>query len=79
MIEVKRDQITHQCASVTEPLTSGETRNISCAQGAIGNIVRIRMTNSTPQILSLCEVEVFGINGKGKRRHLCLKKRGPVV
>ena len=70
VIEVLLDRYTHQCTSVTGRLKTAETRRISCMRGAIGNIVKIRLT-STRQMLTLCEVEVFGIRGKAKRRVLC--------
>ena len=64
MIEVQLGWNTHQCASVTGQLKAAETRRISCMPGAIGNIVRIRLTSKKPQTLTLCEVEVFGSRGK---------------
>ena len=64
VIEVLHDGNTHQCASVPGQLGSGESRNISCTRGAIGNIVKVRLTSKKRQILTLCEVEVFGISGK---------------
>ena len=67
VIEVQRGRNTHQCARVTGQLRAAETRRISCKQGAIGNIVKVRLTSKKPQILTLCEVEVFGIIGKKKR------------
>ena len=62
MIEVLDDEATHHCANVAGQLHSAERRHISCV--AVGSIVKIRMTNTKPQVLTLCEVEVFGIIGK---------------
>jgi len=70
VIEVLRDGIAHRCAKVAAKLGKGETRRISCTRGAIGNIAKIRMTgtNTKGLILTLCEVEVYGIRGKIARR-----------
>ena len=62
VIEVLHNENTHQCASVRGQFGLAETRRISCRRGTIGNIVKVRLTNST----TLCEVEVFGVNGKTK-------------
>ena len=64
VIEMQLGWNTHQCASVTGQLKPAETRRISCMPGATGNIVTIRLTSQKPQILTLCEVEVFGSLGK---------------
>jgi len=64
VIEVLSDRNTHQCASVAGQLKKAETRRISCMRGAIGNIIKVRMTSTRPSILTLCEFEVFGIRGK---------------
>ena len=66
VIEVLRGRNIRRCASVAGQLKKSETRRISCMPGAIGNIVKIRMTNKEAQKLTLCEVEVFGISGKTK-------------
>ena len=70
VIEVKLDGNTRQCASVAGPLGPAETRRISCMPGAIGSIVKIRLTNKNSQKLTLCEVEVFGVNGKTQRHNV---------
>jgi len=67
VIEVQLDGNTRECASVAGPLGRAETRRISCKPGAIGNIVQIRQTAKKVQKLTLCEVEVFGVNGKTQR------------
>ena len=67
VIEVLLDGNTRQCSSVPGQLNMGETRRISCMRGAIGNIVKVRLTNKTAQALTICEVEVFGLNGKTQR------------
>ena len=64
VIEVVRGGNTRQCASVAGQLEKGETRRITCTVGAIGNIVKVRLTGKAPQVLTLCEVEVFGVRGK---------------
>jgi len=68
VIEVLDDEATHICASVPGQLQSGEIRPIMCMGGAIGSIINIRLTRSEPEVLTLCEVEVFGIRGKAKHR-----------
>ena len=42
----------------------GATRAIQCRSGITGSIVRIRHTGSTWKVLSLCEVQVYGVHGK---------------
>ena len=64
VIEVLLGRNTYVCASVATPLTKGIIRIISCANGTIGNIVKIRMTSTKSSILTLCEVEVFGMRCK---------------
>ena len=67
MIEVLDDGATHTCANIPGQFASAyKTRNISCMAGAIGSFVKIRMKRNA--YLNLCEVEVFGIRGKAKRR-----------
>ena len=66
MIEVLRDGKTLKCASVAGKLNKAETRSISCKQGAIGNIVMVRLPSKKRQMLTLCEVEVYGTRGKTK-------------
>ena len=68
VIEVLRGKNIRQCARVAGQLNKGETRRISCTRGVIGNIVKVRLTGKHHQILTLCEVEVFGIRGKPRRR-----------
>ena len=63
VIEVLSGGNTRQCASCDEYLGKGETRRIPCKPGTIGNIVKVRLTSKNPQILTLCEFEVFGISG----------------
>ena len=64
VVEVLLNGNTRQCASVPGQLLIGETRRISCMRGAIGSIVQVRMTNKTAEALTICEVEVFGLNGE---------------
>ena len=64
MIEGQLGQNTSTCAVVNEPFKNNETRRISCVRSVIGNIVKIRQTSTEPQVLTLCEVEVFGIRCK---------------
>ena len=67
VIEVQLDGSSRRCASVPGQLKLAETRRISCRPGSIGNIVKIQLTNKAAQTLTLCEVEVFGVNGKTQR------------
>ena len=67
VIDILLDGNTRQCASVPGQLSKGETRRISCMPGAIGSIVQIRMTDKKAEALTICEVEVFGLNGKTQR------------
>ena len=67
MIEVERDGKTRQCASIPGEFELAETRRISCMRGTIGSIVKVRHTTKTPLVLTLCEVEVYGMSGKTKR------------
>ena len=53
------------CASVPGKLQSGEIRPISCLRGAIGSVVKIRLTRAEPGVLTLYKF-VFGIRGKAK-------------
>ncbi|KAI0225580.1 Fucolectin [Lamellibrachia satsuma] len=60
VIEVQQhENLVHICASSEAALKKGETKSFLCKRGSIGNIVRIKLTGT--EILSLCEVEVFGI------------------
>ena len=65
VIEVQQhENLVHTCASNEAALKKGETKSFLCKRGSIGNIVRIRLTGT--EVLSLCEVEVFGTLGKAE-------------
>ena len=51
----------HTCASVT---TRGNAMAWKCSRGTKGNRLRIRVNGHKRRILSLCEVQVFGIRGE---------------
>ena len=51
------------CQKLSGLFPSGETRQIVCSPGLIGRYVYIALPGSG-QILTLCEVEVYGLPGK---------------
>ena len=63
VVEVVHGGNTRPCASISAPLKKSERRRIGCPLGTKGNIVKVRQTSKDPQILTLCEVEVYGIAG----------------
>ena len=52
------------CADIGAATASGETRHVMCESQVAGDVVKIRMTGTTHQRLSLCDVQVFGIPRK---------------
>ena len=51
------------CAVVGTAIGQNETRKIPCRPGTVGGIVRIRQNATKAEILTLCEVEVYGMHG----------------
>ena len=51
------------CVHVVGPFGPGETRRIVCTNEIVGRYVTISLTGSN-EILTLCEVEVYGEPGK---------------
>ena len=51
------------CAVVRTVIGNNETRKIPCRPGTVGGIVRIRQNATAAEILTLCEVEVYGTYG----------------
>ena len=59
-LELSRASI---CAVVVTAIGKNETRKIPCRPGTVGSIVRIRRNATEAEILTLCEVEVYGTHG----------------
>ena len=51
------------CAVVGTAVGKNETRKIPCRPGTVGSIVKIRQNATKAEILTLCEVEVYGTHG----------------
>ena len=51
------------CAHVVGPFAPGETRRIVCTNEIVGRYVTISLPGSN-ELLTLCEVEVYGEPGK---------------
>ena len=80
VIEGQEGGSTHECVKIINALGSGETRLIKCRQGTIGNIVKIRMTATVADSLTLCEVEVFGLQCKSNNTgRSWLNNAAPIV
>ena len=71
MIEALLGRNTYTCADMVEALAGGQTFAIPCDPGVIGNIIRIRITRTEPEVLSLCEVQVYGNLGKSNSTGRC--------
>ena len=52
------------CQVIGPPLKTKETRRIRCRRGAVGSIVRITQQPFVKEVLTLCEVEIYGTFGK---------------
>jgi len=52
------------CGYVWSLLEMGETRRIECHPVIVGSIVKIQMRKAKERVLTLAEVEVFGVYGK---------------
>ena len=46
------------------PMANGETRRIPCLSGTIGSVIKITRNAKNASNLVLCEVEVYGAQGK---------------
>jgi len=46
------------------PMANGETRRIPCLTGTIGSVIKITRNANNAANLVLCEVEVYGAQGK---------------
>jgi len=64
VIDVIHAGRSRTCANVGVATDSGETRHVPCESQVAGDVVKIRMTGTTYQTLSLCDVQVFGIPRK---------------
>ena len=59
-----RDKVSI-CGSVgSSPLGKGETRRFECRLVIVGSIVKIEMDKTKNGVLTLTEVEVYGVYGK---------------
>ena len=51
------------CAQVEGPFQLGETRHVHCSQDVVGRYVIISLPGNE-EILTLCEVQVYGVRGR---------------
>ena len=63
VIEALRQSEASICEVIVSALGNGETRRIPCRPETVGNVVRIRQNATEKEILTICEVEVYGTHG----------------
>ena len=63
VIEALEQSQASICAVVGTAVGKNETRKIPCRQGTVGSIVKIRQNATKEEILTICEVEVYGTHG----------------
>jgi len=63
VIEALRQSETTICEIIVTTLRASETRRIPCRPDAVGSVVRIRQNATNAEILTICEVEVYGTLG----------------
>ena len=75
VIEALKQTDISTCEVIVDALKDGETKRIPCGPGTVGNIVKIRQNATKAVNLILCEVEVYGKQGKvpgiNLQRHEC--------
>ena len=75
VIEALKQTEISTCEVIVDALEDGETKRIPCRPGTVGYIVKIRQNATKAVNLILCEVEVYGTQGKisgiNLQRHEC--------
>ena len=64
VIEALKDTEVSICEVIVYALKNGETRRIPCQPQTVGNVIKIRQNATKEEYLTLCEVEVYGTQGK---------------
>ena len=65
VIQVLMGDKVSVCGSVgSSPLEKGETRRFECQPVIVGSIVKIQMDKAKDGVLTLTEVDVYGVYGK---------------
>jgi len=64
VIEALKQTEVSTCEVVNLALKYGATRRIPCQPRTVGNVIRISQNSTKGAYLILCEVEVYGTQGK---------------
>ena len=64
VIEALKKTEVSICEVIVYALKNGETRRIPCQPRTVGNVIKIRQNATKAEYFTLCEVEVYGTQGK---------------